>query len=43
MDTAHTTAGVYQILKFHSRKVGIEVDRFGPPSARATAATNPLD
>jgi integrase len=42
-DTALTTDGVYQILKFYGRKVGISVDRFGPHSARATAATNALD
>jgi site-specific recombinase XerD len=42
-DTALTTDGVYQILKYYGRKVGISVDRFGPHSARATAATNALD
>jgi site-specific recombinase XerD len=42
-DTALTTDGVYQILKYYGRKVGISIDRFGPHSARATAATNALD
>lgn len=42
-DTALTADGVYQILKFYGRKTGISVDRFGPHSARATAATNALD
>jgi integrase/recombinase XerD len=42
-DTALTADGVYQILKFYGKKVGISVDRFGPHSARATAATNALD
>ncbi len=34
---------MYQILKFYGRKTGINVDRFGPHSARATAAMNALD
>ena len=42
-DTALTTDGVYQVLKFYGKKIGISVDRFGPHSARATAATNALD
>jgi site-specific recombinase XerD len=42
-DTALTADGVYQILKFYGMKVGISVDRFGPHSARATAATDALD
>ncbi|MEI6872667.1 MAG: tyrosine-type recombinase/integrase, partial [Verrucomicrobiota bacterium] len=42
-DTALTADGVYQVLKFYGKKVDISVDRFGPHSARATAATNALD
>ena len=42
-DTALTADGVYQVLKFYGKKAGIGVDRFGPHSARATAATNALD
>ena len=42
-DTALTADGVYQVLKFYGKKAGISVDRFGPHSARATAATNALD
>ena len=42
-DTALTADGVYQVLKFYGKKIGISVDRFGPHSARATAATNALD
>ena len=42
-DTALTADGVYQILKFYGMKIGVSVDRFGPHSARATAATNALD
>jgi integrase/recombinase XerD len=42
-DTALTADGIYQILKFYGKKVGISVDRFGPHAARATAATNALD
>ena len=38
-----TADGVYQILKFYGTKIGVSVDRFGPHSARATAATNALD
>ena len=43
IDTALTADGVYQVLKFYGKKIGISVDRFGPHSARATAATNALD
>lgn len=42
-DTALTTDGVYQLIKVYAKSVGIAVDRFGPHSARATAATNALD
>ena len=42
-DTALTADGVYQILKFYGKRIGVSVDRFGPHSARATAATNALD
>jgi site-specific recombinase XerD len=42
-DTALTVNGVYQLLKFYGKKVGIGVERFGPHAARATAATNALD
>jgi integrase/recombinase XerD len=42
-DTALTTHGVYESLKFYGRKVGGAVDRFGPHSARATAAINAVD
>ena len=42
-DTALTADGVYQVIKYYGKKVGISVDRFGPHSARATAATNALD
>ena len=41
-DTALTADGAYHILKFYGRTIGISVDRFGPHSARATAATNAL-
>ena len=34
---------MYQILKFYGTKIGVSVDRFGPHSARAAAATNALD
>ena len=36
-------SGVYRMLKRYGREVGIYVDRFGPHSARATAATHALD
>jgi integrase len=42
-DTALTADGVYQILKFYGKTVGISVNRFGPHAARVTAATNALD
>jgi site-specific recombinase XerD len=42
-DTALTTDGVYQLIKLYAKQAGITVDRFGPHSARATAATNALD
>ena len=32
-----------QVLELYRKKIGISVDRFGPHSARATAATNALD
>ncbi len=38
-----TADGVYQLIKFYGKKVGIAVARFGPHAARATAATNALD
>ena len=38
-----TTDGVYQLIKIYAKGAGIAVDRFGPHSARATAATNALD
>ena len=34
---------MYQILKFAGKEIGASVDRFGPHSAQATAATNALD
>jgi integrase/recombinase XerD len=43
LDTRLTTDGIYQLIKFYGKKVGIGVDRFGPHAARATAATNALD
>jgi site-specific recombinase XerD len=43
LDGALTADGVYQLVKYYGRKVGIGVDRFGPHAARATAATNALD
>jgi integrase/recombinase XerD len=43
LDTGLTTDGIYQLIKFYGKKVGIGVDRFGPHAARATAATNALD
>jgi len=42
-DTALTTEGVYLIIKHYGKTVGVSVERFGPHSARATAATNALD
>ncbi len=42
-DTALTTDGVYQLIKIYGKQIGVSVDRFGPHSARATAATNALD
>jgi integrase len=42
-DTALTTDGVYLIIKYYGEKVGVSVDRFGPHSARAIAATNAPD
>ncbi len=42
-DTALTTDGVYQLIKHYAQQVCISVQRFGPHSARATAATNALD
>ncbi len=42
-DTALTTDGVYQLIKIYGKRVGISAQRFGPHSARATAATNALD
>jgi site-specific recombinase XerD len=43
LDTGLTADGVYQLIKFYGKKVGIAVERFGPHAARATAATNALD
>jgi site-specific recombinase XerD len=43
LDTGLTADGIYQLIKFYGKKVGIGVDRFGPHAARATAATNALD
>ena len=43
IDTALTADGDHQVLKHYGRKIGVSVDRLGPHSARATAATNALD
>jgi site-specific recombinase XerD len=43
LDTGLTADGIYQLIKFYGKQVGIGVDRFGPHAARATAATNALD
>ena len=40
---AITPDGVYKVLMKYARKVGIEVDGFGPHALRATAATNALE
>ena len=42
-DTALTADGVYQLIKLYAKRVRISAERFGPHSARATAATNALD
>jgi site-specific recombinase XerD len=36
-------SGVYRMMKLYAKRVGINVDRFGPHAARATAASNALD
>ena len=36
-------SGVYRMIKQYAKQVGINVARFGPHAARATAATNALD
>ena len=33
-DTALTTDGVYHLIKFYGKKIGISVERFGPHAAR---------
>ncbi len=43
LDRGLTADGVYQLVKYYGKKVGIGMDRFGPHAARATAATNALD
>ena len=43
LDTGLTADGIYQLIKYYGKKVGIAVERFGPHAARATAATNALD
>ena len=42
-DTALTADGVYKLLQFYGKRIGVSVDRFGPHSARATAAIIALD
>ncbi len=42
-DTALTADGVYFLLKGYGRQVAVAAQRFGPHSARATAATNALE
>jgi integrase/recombinase XerD len=36
-------SGVYRMMTRYAKRLGINVDRFGPHAARATAATNALD
>ncbi len=43
LDAALQPSGVYRMMKCYAKQVGINVDRFGPHAARATAATNALD
>jgi site-specific recombinase XerD len=44
LDEAMTTHGVYKVVKYYARKVGIgDIERLGVHALRATAATNALD
>lgn len=43
LDAALQPSGVYRMMKRYGKRLGINVDRFGPHAARATAATNALD
>jgi integrase/recombinase XerD len=36
-------SGAYRMMKRYAKRLGINVNRFGPHAARATAATNALD
>jgi integrase/recombinase XerD len=43
LEAALQPSGVYRMMKGYAKRLGINVDRFGPHVARATAATNALD
>jgi site-specific recombinase XerD len=42
LDAALQPSGVYRMMKTYARALAINVDRFGPHAARATAAANAL-
>jgi len=43
-DTSMTTDGVYKVVQYYARKIGLgDIERLGVHALRATAATNALD
>jgi integrase/recombinase XerD len=42
-DAVLTTNAVCQLIRIHGKQIGVSVDRFGPHSARTTAATKLLN
>ncbi|MBI3421295.1 MAG: tyrosine-type recombinase/integrase [Candidatus Sungbacteria bacterium] len=44
VDEAMTTDGVYKVVRYYARKIGVgDIERLGVHALRATAATNALD
>jgi integrase len=40
---AITEDGIYKMVKYYAKRVGVNIEGFGAHSLRATAATNALD
>jgi integrase/recombinase XerD len=43
VEGAVTADGVYKMVKHYAKRVGVNIEGFGPHALRATAATNALD
>jgi integrase/recombinase XerD len=43
VEGAVTADGIYKMVKYYAKRVGVNIEGFGAHSLRATAATNALD